>query len=374
MSAKRQLQQLPEWNPSIISLYDIEKSYFENAVQGPRYEGVLPQRPYPPKSQWIDFLGFKIASPIGVPAGPLLNSQWIGLAGRLGYDIPCYKTIRSHTYAGHSLPNVLFVKAEKQLLPNQLPSHLVTHKNSPSDLHELGITNSFGMPSRSPQYLQEDIPLANQSLADGQVLIVSVVGSPPKTENDPNFFDDFVAVAQMAKAWGAKIIEANFSCPNVSTGEGCIYYNPSVVYELSSKIVQAIGSTPLIIKMGIFPETATMEKSMLAAAKAGARGVSGINTISMKVIDKAGKNALGDDRPTSGVCGSPIREAALTFVQQARGLIDRHKLDLALIGCGGITLPEHFKAFLNAGADIAMTASGMMWDPYLALRYHRRQQ
>ena len=36
-------------------------------------------------------------------------------------------------------------------------------------------------------------------------------------------------------------------------------------------------------------------------------------------------------------------------------------------------LPEHFDAFLEAGADIATTATGMMWDPYLALRYHERK-
>ena len=43
-----------------------------------------------------------------------------------------------------------------------------------------------------------------------------------------------------------------------------------------------------------------------------------------------------------------------------------------MLGCGGIAKPEHFEEFLKAGAAIAMTATGMMWDPYLALRYHER--
>jgi dihydroorotate dehydrogenase len=47
-------------------------------------------------------------------------------------------------------------------------------------------------------------------------------------------------------------------------------------------------------------------------------------------------------------------------------------LFLALLGCGGIMLPEHFDAFFEAGADVAMSATGLMWDPYLAMRYHAR--
>ena len=107
-----------------------------------------------------------------------------------------------------------------------------------------------------------------------------------------------------------------------------------------------------------------------AAARAGVRGVSGINTISMKVLDKKGDPALGPGRLTSGICGNPIRHAALEFIQQARAINEKEKLGLAIIGTGGVTLPEHFTEFLNAGADIVMTATGMMWDPYLALRHH----
>jgi dihydroorotate dehydrogenase (NAD+) catalytic subunit len=40
-----------------------------------------------------------------------------------------------------------------------------------------------------------------------------------------------------------------------------------------------------------------------------------------------------------------------------------------LIGCGGITLSEHFDEFLDAGAEVATTATGMMWDPLLGLRW-----
>jgi hypothetical protein len=41
---------------------------------------------------------------------------------------------------------------------------------------------------------------------------------------------------------------------------------------------------------------------------------------------------------------------------------------------GGVVLPEHFDAFLNAGADVAMCASGMIWDPFIAMRYHSKEK
>ena len=41
---------------------------------------------------------------------------------------------------------------------------------------------------------------------------------------------------------------------------------------------------------------------------------------------------------------------------------------MKLMGTGGVTLPEHFDHFFKAGADVAMSAVGMMWDPYLAVK------
>jgi dihydroorotate dehydrogenase (NAD+) catalytic subunit len=360
---------LPGWNPSNPPLYDIHKSYLENSEFGPFFHGSIPERKWAPKSDWIDFLGFRVASPLGIPAGPLLNSRWTHLASKLGFDVLCYKTIRSFEFAGHPVPNVIFVDSKKQLNPAHLPPCVYKQDHPSQCLDELSITNSFGMPSRSPSFLRRDIPLAISQLQEGQILIVSVVGTPPKSNESYSFADDFVAAAKLAKECGAPIIEANFSCPNVKTGEGCVYYNPETVFEISSKIVKAIGDTPLVIKVGLFPTKELMEKSFHAAAKGGVRGISGINTISMKVLDKDNQPALGADRLTSGICGASIREAAIEFMRQAKAINDRHKFGFALIGTGGVMLPQHFTELLKAGADIVMSGTAMMWDPFLALRY-----
>jgi len=60
-------------------------------------------------------------------------------------------------------------------------------------------------------------------------------------------------------------------------------------------------------------------------------------------------------------------------VQETRTIIDQEKLDLTILATGGITKAEHFDLFFNAGADIALSATGAMWNPYLANEYHQQQ-
>lgn len=340
----------PNWYPDHPPIYDINKTYAENAAEGPFFNGEIPKRPKIEKT--FDFLGHEVNSRIGVPAGPLLNSNWISLAAKLGFDIPTYKTIRSEAHPGHGLPNVSYVDKHG----NQIPD--------PKDLDRLSITNSFGMPSKSPDFLLEDIEKANRSLSKGQVMVVSVVGTPNR---GVSFGEDFVRAAAIAKEAGAKIIEANFSCPNVGKSEGILYHNPETVHEYAKAISKAIHPTPLILKVGVFPNTHQMKNVFLAAARGGARAICGINSVSMKV-----NPPLDKERTTSGICGACIRQEALHFILFAKKIIKENKLDLTLIGCGGIIRPEHFDEFFDAGADISTSATGMMWDPYLAMRYHAR--
>ena len=349
------------------SLYDINKTYAQNVLEGPFFDGIFPQRELPPQNEWIDFLGFKVASRIGIPAGPLLTSRWIETAAKLGFDIVTYKTIRSKEYAGHGLPNIIYIDQDEQLDPLKLPNHVLQRLTTPREFQQIAITNSFGMPSMSPAFLRQDIPKAKQCLGKGQVLVVSVVGTP-----GADFIGDFVETALLAKDCGADIIEANFSCPNVTTGEGCIFTNPKTVAQISSRLTKALGKTPLIIKVGIFSNNDQMRQTFISAANSGVQAISGINTISMKVLNTLGKPALGPDRLTSGICGNPIRAAALDFIKQASYINEEEKLGLTLIGVGGIVAPEHFVQFFEAGAHISMSATGMMWNPYLASCFHRR--
>jgi dihydroorotate dehydrogenase len=346
------------WYPDHPPIYDISKTYLENFEQGPFFHASIPKRKK--KKEPIDFLGHKIASPLGVPAGPLLNSRWIALAAKLGFDVLVYKTIRSFAHPGHKLPNMIYVEATGPHTAQQIGE-------APRELDKLTVTNSFGMPSRSPDFLIQDIDAAKRSIEKDQLLIVSIVGTP---NQGMSFRDDFVRTAQFAKAAGAPVIEANFSCPNVDKAEGSLYTSPEAVREYAEAIAKAIHPIPLILKVGEIENKELLRKVLQAAARGGARAVCGLNSVAMTVTDGHGKSALGPGREQSGVCGGAIRSRALQFVHHSHELIHQDKLGLALLGCGGIESPVHFGEFLEAGAQIAMSATGMMWDPMLAMRYH----
>eukprot|EP01133_Synstelium_polycarpum_P015245 gene15245-18045_t len=365
------------WFPNEQPIYDIAKSWEENLEHGPfvsdKYKVV--ERKWKPKEEWTDFLGVaKIASPLGVPAGPLLNSKWIKFAAEAGFDVLTYKTIRSNPYKGHPVPNVLYIDVEggKQFTKFDSGSTLHASSTTPRDMEELAITNSFGMPSMERTYLRDDIALANSYVADGQVMVVSVTGTACSAHD---FLQDFIDVARIAADSGAKAIEVNYSCPNVVTGEGQIYNNPDAVFEISSALVRELQprGIPLAIKVGVMEDIEKMGRLFARAEEAGVAAIAGINTLSMKVTDAAtGEPSLGAGRLTSGVCGAPIRSAALDWVSTARSIIDKQNLKLKLIACGGIVAPNHFDDFLTAGADVAMSATGLMWDPYLAMKWHNK--
>lgn len=198
-------------------------------------------------------------------------------------------------------------------------------------------------------------------------MIVSVVGTPAtggcpdKTAEYTHFVKDFVETAEFAKKCGAKLIEANFSCPNVAHG-GKIYQDEQTVRDIASGIIQAIGDIPLIIKVGTYEDVDQMRKIFKTAANAKVRAINGINTVSMNVVKQStNEPALGASRLSSGVCGGPIRKIALDYLAKAKQIVEEEKLNITLIGCGGITQQEHFDEFLKGGAKVAMTATGMMW-------------
>lgn len=334
-----------------LPIYDREKSWADNLASGPQFSG---DYPVPLRSKAVNFLGYQAASPLGVPAGPLLDSRWTTLASRLGYDIVTYKTIRTQPYPGHPVPNVIFVESQ---------SGKAIEAAAPEKTNRISITNSFGMPSMDEGYLRKDIAKARSQLAENQILIVSIVGTPG---NASSVIEDFAACARIAKESGAHIIEANFSCPNICSKEGALYSDPENAARIASGIVAAAHPLPVMIKVGCYPDIVLMRQVFNALAKAGVHAVCGINSVSMNVVNAAGLPALGKGRESSGICGNMIRGQAMQFVRNAREIIDLDKLGIELAGCGGLMLPEHFNEMLSEGAQIVLTATGMMWNPYLA--------
>jgi dihydroorotate dehydrogenase len=47
-------------------------------------------------------------------------------------------------------------------------------------------------------------------------------------------------------------------------------------------------------------------------------------------------------------------------------MCEKFNYTYTIIGVGGVSSPEDFQEYRKAGADIVMSATGAMWNPYLA--------
>ena len=102
-------------------------------------------------------------------------------------------------------------------------------------------------------------------------------------------------------------------------------------------------------------------------------GFSSINTIQAEVTDKKGHQTLpGEGRLQTGICGASIKWAGLDMVKKLKKLRDELGYSYTIIGVGGVTTAGDFFEYRNAGADVVMSATGAMWNPYLAKKIKER--
>ncbi|MEO8785389.1 MAG: diguanylate cyclase [Candidatus Saccharimonadales bacterium] len=311
--------------------------------------------------------GKLVNSPFGIPAGPLPNSQYVKYAFEHGFDVVCYKTQRSIEFGCNEFPNVLYLDVDGDLtLEKAAQPQLGLTKTSKSP-KDLSITNSFGNPSRGPDYWVPDLRKAIGYQGPGQLLMMSVVGSVQDGFSEQDYWDDFAHAAELAASTGVGAIEVNLSCPNVAT-EGVLCYTHDAVVEICKRVKARIGDTPLIAKFGYFaPQQQALLEQIITDSAPYLAGVSAINTIAAPVVDKDGQQALpGPNRLKSGVCGASIKWAGLDMVERLAKLRAKRSLDFQIIGVGGVMTPADFAAYCQAGADIVMSATGSMWNPGLA--------
>ena len=96
-------------------------------------------------------------------------------------------------------------------------------------------------------------------------------------------------------------------------------------------------------------------------------GISTINAITFEIRNEKGEQALpGEGRLVSGACGYGIKWAGLDMTRRLKKLREEMNLKYTIIGVGGVTTAEDYKEYIEAGADAAMSATGAMWNPYLA--------
>lgn len=354
---------------SLPPLYDRTLSFEENAEKPPLAADVLPTLPRLPTHTTTRFFDYMLNTAIGAAPCAATTSRGIAQLAAMGFDVITYKTIRSRAQKSHPTPNIYYIKGATTLeLTKKTLEHPIEANDALSvSLENLTITNSVGLPSLTPEATAQDIETAKNYLQSGQILIVSVYG---EAQLGRSLSADFAYTAQLAQEAGADIIELNLSCPNLNNPHTYLYQD----LENTKNIIQAVSKTiqcPILVKIGLLFEEKQMQKLLEVCASAGAQGISAINSISMQVVNHANQ-PIFKGRRFSGVSGNLIRPLALSFIEQLASINQKKHLELKLLGMGGITQAEHFNLFHDAGAEVALSATGMMWNPYLAIQYRER--
>lgn len=343
-----------------IPFYDPEKSYEANFADGP--SGAFLEESIPAfTGEKTMFLGFELDAPLGIPAGPLLHSKYVEGAFRMGFSLPTFKTVRTRERACHPWPNVVPIVIEGDLTLEKAAAGLIQ-----ADFYSdpIAITNSFGVPCPPVEVWQADMKKAVAAAGPGQVMIASYQGTNDGNGSDA-FIADFVLGAKLVKETGAKIIEINLSCPNEGKAQ-VLCQDTDMVEKIAIAVKAEVGETPVLLKMPYYTDDDALLDFVDRLTKI-IDGLVMINTIAGDVRKPNGEQALpGEGRLRSGICGAPIMWAGMSMVKRVVKMRAYLGRDFVIVGTGGVTTSEDYHAYIEAGADAVMSATGAMWNPYLA--------
>ena len=199
------------------------------------------------------------------------------------------------------------------------------------------------------------------------ITVASIMGSS---------VEEWKKLAKMADECGAKIIEGNFSCPQMTSHDmgSDVGTNNELVESYSRAVSETVPHIPFVAKMT--PNCKNMEEHARAAIKGGAAAVSAINTIkSITNIDfenNTGMPVVDGKSSISGYSGAAVKPIALRFCAQVLQDEEIHKMVKAgkwdfgygheMSGIGGIETWRDVAEFLAIGCrNIQVTTAIMQY-------------
>ncbi|HEX6939358.1 MAG TPA: dihydroorotate dehydrogenase [Longimicrobiales bacterium] len=217
--------------------------------------------------------------------------------------------------------------------------------------YDAGMLNSVGLANVGlDRFRAEQLPWLARNLLRARAL-VNVAGAS---------VDDYVRVLESLDGEAGFVgFELNVSCPNVKEG-GAMF---SAREDLLSDIVRharAATRRPLIVKLS--PNVPDIGRMAETAVAAGADGLTLINTIPGLLFDvDTRRPILGAG--SGGVSGPGILPIGVHAVWQAR-----RRVDVPIIGVGGIRTARDAVQYLLAGASLVEIGTASFSDPRAAVR------
>jgi dihydroorotate dehydrogenase (NAD+) catalytic subunit len=217
-----------------------------------------------------------------------------------------------------------------------------------------GMLNGIGLQGPGiDDFIQNDLSWLSQK---GAKTIVSIAG---------NNVEEFGKVAdKLRDIPGVIAIEVNISCPNVENRGQVFACDPFAAADVINNVRRNVSaSIPLFAKLS--PDVTDITEIAKSVVKAGADGLSVINTLLGMVIDTdtllpklSGK--------TGGLSGPAIRPVAIRCVYQIRKALP----NIPIIGMGGIRNGRDVIEFFAAGANAISVGTTVFNDPEACVRIH----
>lgn len=212
-----------------------------------------------------------------------------------------------------------------------------------------GILNSIGLENPGlKRFINEKIPVIR---GYDLPVIVNISG---------HSIEDFSYLAEKLSVYHEIVaLEVNVSCPNIDGGGMAFGTSSNMIFQVV-KTVREVYNGIIILKLS--PNVTDIVEMGVAAKEAGADILSLINTLlGMEIDIKKGKPELGNI--FGGLSGPAIKPIALRMVYQVAS-----KVNIPIIGMGGIMSGNDAIEFLMAGASAVSIGTATMVDPLLPLQ------
>lgn len=211
-----------------------------------------------------------------------------------------------------------------------------------------GILNSIGLQNPGVDYLIKHYAPYFQKLQTN--VLVNISG---------NSVEDYAKLAaRLDSVQGVTGLEVNISCPNVKKGGLAFGAHPDSAAEVTKAVKQATA-LPVIVKLS--PNVTDITEIALAVEKAGADGLSLINTLlGMAINIKNKKPVLGNIM--GGLSGPAVKPVAVRAVWQVYKAVQ-----IPIIGMGGICTAADAIEFILAGASAISIGTANFVDPRVTI-------
>jgi dihydroorotate dehydrogenase (NAD+) catalytic subunit len=209
-----------------------------------------------------------------------------------------------------------------------------------------GMLNAIGLQNPGlKKVFSEELPWLDQFDVP---IIANIAGS---TE------EDYVAVAaEISKAPNVHALELNISCPNVKTGGITFGTIPEVAKALTKK-VKEVSEVPVYVKLS--PNVTDIVEMAKAVEAGGADGLTMINTlVGMKIDLKTARPVIANK--SGGLSGPAIKPVAIRMIHEVS-----QKVNIPIIGMGGIQSAEDVIEYFYAGASAVAVGTANFVDPFV---------